>query len=133
MMSKLFLVSVVTWVCFPISSGRAAQSADFCAYYTKIDSGQDWEKSSRTGRYADVVVNCGTFGEMVFWCGSSYLPYWKTEKGQWYVPEIVERRGDGKAPMPDRHNRYSYIRIIEATAEQVVVDWRYVPDFSNIS
>jgi hypothetical protein len=35
--------------------------------------------------------------------------------------------------MPDRHNRYSYVRVIEATKERVLVHWRYVPDFSNVS
>jgi len=124
-------LSICAVAVFIIPSISAA--GDFYAYYTKIDCGQDWEKGSRTGKYADVVVNCGSLGEIVFWRGSSYLPYWKTEKGQWYLPEIIKRRGDGKPPMPDRHNRYSYVRIIEATKERVLVHWRYVPDFSNVS
>ena len=107
-------------------------SADFYAYYTKIDSGQDWEKYSRTGKYADIVVQLPQ-GQFIFHRSSSYLPYWKTEKGKWYMPEIVRRKGDGKPLMTDKHNRYSYVRIIESTVKMVVVHWRYMPDFSNVS
>jgi hypothetical protein len=110
-----------------MSAGR-----DYYAYYTKIDSGRDWEKYSRTGKYADIVVQLPQ-GQFIFHRSSSYLPYWKTEKGQWYIPEIIKRTGDGKPPMPDRHNRYCYVRIIESTAKKVVVHWRYMPDFSNVT
>ena len=34
-------------------------SEDFEAYYTKINSGEDFEKFSRTGEYADIIVDFG--------------------------------------------------------------------------
>jgi hypothetical protein len=52
---------------------------DFRAYYTKFNSGQKFEKYTRTGPYADVVVEVGG-GRLIFWRASSYLPFWKTDK-----------------------------------------------------
>ncbi len=127
MRAYLLACTVIIFVVPSISASR-----DFYTYYTKIDSGRDWEKYSRTGKYADIVVQLPQ-GQFIFHRSSSYLPYWKTEKGSWYVPEIIKRTGDGKPPMPDRHNRYCYVRIIESTAKKVVVHWRYMPDFSNVS
>ena len=45
-----------------------------------------------TGRYADVVVNLAPGWQLVFSRESSYLPFWKTDKGKWFVKEIVPRR-----------------------------------------
>jgi hypothetical protein len=40
----------------------------FGAYYTKIISGQEWEKYDRTGDYADIIVELGKEkGKFVFW------------------------------------------------------------------
>ena len=64
---------------------------DFYAYYTKVKSGESWEKHSRTREHADIVIRFDKSREFVFWRGSSYLPYWKTEKGKWYVEEVVKR------------------------------------------
>jgi len=103
---------------------------EFGAYYCRIDSGQSWEKFAKVGKYADVKITLNNpAGEVVFWRASSYLPYWKTSKGRWYFEEIVPRRGDGPADRPDKNNIYSYVRIIESTPKQVVIHWRYFPDF----
>jgi len=98
------------------------------AYYTKVDSGEDFEKYSKTGLYADIVVEVGS-GKVVFWRGSSYLPYWKTANGQWYFDEVIPRRGDGPRERPDKNNIYSFVRLIESTDDSVVVHWRYFNDF----
>jgi len=105
----------------------------FFAYYTKLNSSDSWQQHSRTGKYADVVVNLGTYRRIIFWRGSSYLPFWKTENGKWYFDEIVQRRGDGTGRMPDKINRYSYVRIIESGPDRVIIHWRYMPDFSNVN
>ena len=57
-------------------------SAEFGAYYTKINSGEKFEQFSRTGRHADIVVrDIGALnGRLGFWRGSSYLPYWSLDK-----------------------------------------------------
>lgn len=45
----------------------------FGAFYSKIDSGEEFEAYSRTGEYADIVVDLGRDGaKFVFWRGSSF-------------------------------------------------------------
>ena len=109
-----------------------ADSADnFYAYYTKVSSGAEFERFSRTGDYADVIVKLSEAGgQLVFWRGNSYLPYWKTDAGRWDLTEIIPRSGDGAAPMPDRANVYAHAEIIEATRSRVVVHWRYLQHFT---
>ena len=106
----------------------------FGAFYTKIESGEEFEKFSRTGEYADVVVDLGTgTSKFVFWRGSCYLPYLETDKGQWFVDEMIQRKGNGTEIMPDRINTYSHVEIIQSNEEKVVVHWRYLPEFSGIN
>jgi hypothetical protein len=104
--------------------------ADFGAYYTKINSGQEFERYSRTGPYADIVVNLND-GKFVFWRGSSYLPYWETDKGKWYVDELIRRKGDGPAERPDKVNTYSRVIIAENSPDKAVICWRYLPQFGG--
>jgi hypothetical protein len=101
---------------------------DFHAYYTKINIGEVWEEHSRTARHADLVVRIGE-GKLVFHRSSSYLPFWKTEMEQWYFEEVIPRNGDGPARRPDKNNIYSYVRLIEESADSIVVHWRYFPEF----
>ena len=101
------------------------------ADYTQLNTGQPWEAFSRTGKFADVVVQLPKAGgRLVFWRGNSYLPFWKTDKGQWDLAEIVPRSGDGARPMPDRANVYAHAEVIENTPSAVVVHWRYLSSFS---
>jgi hypothetical protein len=107
-----------------------AFSNDFRAYYTKINSGEDFESYSRTGEYADIVIEV-MGGKFVFWRGSSYLPYWQTEKGSWYVEEMIKRRGDGDEKRPDKVNTYSRISLVKNSIDEAVIYWRYLPEFSG--
>ena len=63
---------------------------EFYGYYTHIDSKEAFEKPSRTGAHADIAVRIGD-GQLVFWRGKSYLPYWQTPKGKWSLEEVVPR------------------------------------------
>lgn len=109
----------------------AVGQTDFGAYYTRLNAGQSWEAFSRTGEYADIVVQVPKAdGQLVFWRGNSYLPYWKTDKGQWDLAEIVARSGDGTKSMPDKVNAYSHVEIIENTPAALVVHWRYLSSFT---
>jgi hypothetical protein len=104
----------------------------FCAYYTRVRSGEPFERYCRTGDDADIVVNVGAAaGRLVFWRGRSYLPYWQTAAGRWSIPALVPRRGDGDGLMPDRVNSYSHVRIISQQADRVLVHWRYLPQFGG--
>ncbi len=73
----------------------------FGAFYSKINSGEEFETYSRTGEYADIVVDLGRGGaKFVFWRGSSFLPYLETGKGRWFVEELIPRKGDGTQSGP---------------------------------
>jgi hypothetical protein len=50
---------------------------------------------------------------------------------KWYVSEVIKRQGDGTEKMPDRTNAYSVVKIIDGGPDQVVVHWRYLPEFTR--
>jgi hypothetical protein len=111
-----------------------AQDEDsLVAYYTRIDSGEEFEKTARVGVYPDIIIRVAPGLEVVFWRGTSYLPVLRSGGKEWPFEEVVPRSGDGSEKMPDRLNRYSYVRIIEDLPERVVIHWRYVPDFGDPS
>ena len=126
-----------------------AAANDFYAYHTRLDydipvedvmgyiqrveeedeeedEEERWKGSDPiTGRYADIVVNVGKYGQFVFSRESSYLPYWKTQKGKWFVDELVGRQKDVAC-------LYSYARIIENTPAKILIHWRYMPDLAKL-
>ncbi|MCD6331859.1 MAG: LamG domain-containing protein, partial [Bacteroidales bacterium] len=110
----------------------ANSQVNFGAYYTKLEQGQPWEAYSRTGNHADIVVKItGAGGELVFWRGDSYLPYWKTTRGEWKLSEIVPRSGNGTVTMPDKANVYSHVEIIKNDPSEIIVHWRYLSSFAE--
>ncbi len=123
------LIKKVLAVLFVFVMTTAA--GDFGAYYTKVNSGETFETYSRTGDYADIIVDLGDGSQFVFWRGSSYLPYLETNGEKIYVEEVIPRNGDGDKKRPDRVNLYSHVKIIESTPERVVVHWRYLPEFGR--
>lgn len=124
-MRKSFnITSIITGV---LLLSTVAVAADFGAYYTRLNY-----EDKITGKYADVVVELNENRRIEFSRESSYLPYWKTENGKWYVDEVIPRSGDGTKLQPDKYNRYSYVRIIENTPDKVVIHWRYFPDFMHV-
>lgn len=100
----------------------------FFAYYTTYGSREDI-----TGPYADIVVNLGQNGQIIFDGESSYLPFFTSGNNKWYFEEIVERNGDGTEERPDKDNRYSYVRIIKNEPQEILIHWRYIPDFHNLN
>jgi hypothetical protein len=103
-----------------------SQSADFAAYYTSYGSADDI-----TGPFADVLVRFTDGKRLVFSRESSYLPFLEYGDQRWSVEELIPRLGDGDPGRPDRHNIYSYVRIIQNNEEEVLIHWRYVPDFAQ--
>ncbi|MEM8893265.1 MAG: hypothetical protein AAGC88_01730 [Bacteroidota bacterium] len=103
---------------------------EFGTFYTRIESGEVFEKYARVRDHADIVVDLGKDdATFVFWRGSSYLPYLETKNGRFYVDEVIKRSGDGANTMPDRTNAYSVVKIIESSPQEVIVHWRYLPKF----
>ncbi|MHC4116446.1 MAG: LamG domain-containing protein [Planctomycetota bacterium] len=90
------------------------------------DGADGWAGQGITGKYADIVVNVIDGRQLVFARGSSYLPYWKTEKGKWFVEELAPRQDDIAC-------LYSYARVIEDEPQSVLIHWRYIPDLDNPS
>jgi len=128
MSTKEFLLGVVI-----LSLLAGSVSAEFGAYYCKLNSGQGWESTFRAGPFADVAVR---FDEpemsFAFWRASSYLPHLAVGGQRWYVDQVIARSGDGGGAMPDKFCRYSKVRVIETSPARVVVHWRYAPDFGNV-
>ncbi|UCC23222.1 MAG: LamG domain-containing protein [Planctomycetota bacterium] len=131
MHTKIKVWSKVAVICIAVLvASDVAVAGKFRAYYTKIDSGEAFEKYSRTGPYADIAVELRD-GKFVFWRGSSYLPYWETQKGKTFVEEMIPRSGDGPRQRPDIVNTYSRTFLVESTEEKAVVWWRYLPQFGG--
>lgn len=101
-----------------------AQSADFFAHYTRLA----YDDDNNTGKYADIVVNLGPVGQLVFSREYSYLPFWSVSGKRHFVPRIIPFIGDGPPARPDRINKYSHVRIVEHRPDRIVVHWRYAPD-----
>jgi len=132
-LKRVFLVLMFFFTFVFINTSFALESSDdFYAYYTKVDSGGKFEKYSRTSEFADIVVNVGRAeGKLVFWRGSSYLPYWQTEKGKWFLKEEISRSGDGPKQRPDNTNIYSQVEIVESNPARIIIRWRYVTEFDD--
>ena len=99
----------------------------FYAYYTCYGKSDDI-----TGPYADIAVKIGSIGEVIFNRGSSYLPFYIINSKRYYFDEIIKRKGDGPDIKPDADNKYSYVRIIKNTPEEILIHWRYMPDFHYV-
>lgn len=136
-----FLFTFIFILCFISACGKSEKTgvtvkspdsttAEFKAYYTKLDSGADWESAYRMGEFADIMVKFSENEKFYFWRASSYLPRWETNQGANYIDQApVEFTGDGTGLRWDKLSRHSHVRIIESSPSQVVIHWRYAPDF----
>ena len=123
------------------ADGRSEHTVNSCsrsyarlggAYYFRYGSGERWEKYAKVGKYADAMVRLGDGDDrLVFWHGASYLPFLDTAKGKSFVEVMVPQKGDGEGLNFDRTCKHSHIRIVENSDARVIVEWRYLPDFSK--
>jgi hypothetical protein len=114
------------------AAGATRADDEFYAHYTRIDSGEAFERLSRTGDAPDLVVRIGgSGGQLVFCRATSFLPYWETDEGTWPLEELTPREGDGTVRRPDRVNTFSHVHLVEQTPERVLVLWRYLPRFGG--
>jgi hypothetical protein len=102
------------------------KEVDFNAYYTSYD-GDD----KISGEFADIVIRFPDSKKFVFSRASSYLPFLIHGESKVFVDEIIPRKGDGEGIRFDRNNIYSYARIIDRSENEVLIHWRYIPDFNN--
>ena len=79
----------------------------------------------RWGKYADLVVNVGETGRLVFSRATGYLPYFQTAKGRFPFRPLAECRADPLCLS-------SYVRLVEDLPSRIVVHWRHVPDPARV-
>jgi hypothetical protein len=120
------ILPVVILLLFAGCTDQVDNEVDFNAYYTNYD-GDD----VISGEFADIVIRFPDQKKFVFSRASSYLPFLIHGNTKAFVDEIVPRKGDGEGLRFDTNNIYSYVRIIRSSKEEVLVHWRYIPDFSN--
>ena len=99
----------------------------FGAFYTRLNYCPEWDRLWRVADKPDIVVQ---FDEspvkLIFWRGTSYIPYWAAETGVCVADEGVESSSAWGCceAMSDKQCRYSHVRIIENTPARAVVHWR---------
>jgi len=128
----IFMMVVIAILVVFANQIFSAEDDGFYAYYTKVEHNETDLERKHTGKYADVVVHFADDSRVVFSRHTSYLPFYENGKDKFYFDEIVKRTGDGTGMRPDKINRYSYARIIEADDTKTVIHWRYMADFSNV-
>ena len=109
---------------------------DFGATHTRLRYTEAWEHYWAVGEEPDVLVRFDRAPyRFVFWRGTSFIPCWVTDNGIWYSNAFFETGENARAgsaePMADKQCRTSHVRIIENTAERVVVHWRYAPLYTD--
>lgn len=120
------IFSILILLFFVGCSEDFKKGVDFNAYYTNYD-GDD----KISGEFADIVIRFPDSKKFIFSRASSYLPFLIYGETKAYVDEIIPRNGDGEGFRFDRNNIYSYARIIQRSEKEVLVHWRYIPDFRN--
>lgn len=99
----------------------------FGAYYTRLKYCDEWDRLWRVADHSDIVVQ---FDEsptkLIFWRGTSYIPYWAAENGVCVADEGAESANAWGCceAMSDKQCRYSSVRIIENTPARAVIHWR---------
>jgi len=79
----------------------------------------------RWGAYSDLVVCVAKGRRLVFSRATGYLPYLQTPKGKFPLRKLVECK-------PDPMCLCSYVRLVENSADRIVVHWRHVPDPARV-
>ena len=123
---SILITSIVMLVVFTSCNDYLENGVDFNAYYTNYDM-----EDKISGEFADIIVRFPDQKKFIFSRESSYLPFLLNGHARAYVDEIIPRNGDGEGLRFDQNNIYSYVRIIHRSEEEVLVHWRYIPDFSN--
>jgi hypothetical protein len=99
------------------------------AHYFRYTSGERWETYAKVGKYADAMVRLEPGDDrLVFWRGSSYLPFMDTADGKRFAEVEVAQKGDGEGVRFDLMSKHAHTRIVEASDARVRIVWRYIPD-----
>ncbi|MEO0601410.1 MAG: hypothetical protein AAF211_08245, partial [Myxococcota bacterium] len=115
------------------AAGAEDDPGRFYAHYTQLEVEDVPDEIS--GPYADVVVNVGATGQLVFSRQTSYRPVWNYGGEQSEaVPHLSAVAGDGpEAGRFDPSNQYAHVRILSQDDDEVFVHWRYFPDLADLA
>lgn len=103
-------------------SKEGGKVSPFYAYHTKlVHTSTDY-----FGQYADLIVVIGEGSQLEFTRRTGYLPKWVTKQGNYLVDDFFPGRD------ADPEFNYNYVRLIENSAEKIVVHWRYIPTIKTV-
>ncbi|WP_299550594.1 LamG domain-containing protein [Seonamhaeicola sp.] len=96
------------------------ESNDFYAYHTSL------KKSDKPHeRYEDLIVKLG-IGQLEFRIDNAYAPIWRVGDKTFPLEDLYPNREK------DDKSRYSYVRLLEESDNQIVVHYRHTPMLSGI-
>tara|TARA_B110000503_G_scaffold122828_2_gene187825 strand:- start:14955 stop:16631 length:1677 start_codon:yes stop_codon:yes gene_type:complete len=107
---------------FIVTCNNSFSQDQFYAYHTKVPH----TSTDYFGKYADLIVVIGECRQLEFTRRNQYSPQWVTPKGIFPVDEFFPEREK------DFTLDYTYVRLLEQSAEKIVVHWRYMPDVSSV-
>jgi len=113
---------IIVRSCNPAITSQNEPPAGFYAYHTNLEQGdEDFNK------YKDLVVVLGEGKRLEFPREKGYRPRWVTPAGSYLVDEFYPDKD------PDQNLDYTYVRLLEANAEKILIHWRYIPDLDRIN
>ncbi len=105
-----------------IQPNNKGEQLAFYAYHTKlVHTATDY-----FGKFADLIIVLGNGQQLEFTRRTGYLPKWVTPQGNYRMDDFFPGRD------ADPEFNYNYVRLIENTAEKIVVHWKYIPDLKII-
>ena len=95
--------------------------------FSSLPYADGWDRQLK-----DVVVALPNGSRLVFWRGSSYIPFWASRYNvglccEWaeMIPPFPPDRTDCIEPLMDKELRYGRVEVLESTAARVHVRWTY--------
>lgn len=114
-MKRILLLILIIISC--TDSAKSVQdNASLKAYYTRLP----YDDKNYTGKYADILIEIPSIGNLIFSRENGYSPFWKPLNAKGYfIDNNIENY------VYDKHNISSNVAIVERTDSRVVVHWRY--------
>ncbi|UII79852.1 LamG domain-containing protein [Flagellimonas sp. CMM7] len=102
------------------NKSNKASSNDFYAYHTSLKNSDKAHE-----RYEDLVVKLG-IGQLEFRIDNAYAPIWRVGDKTYVIEDLYPKREK------DVKSRYTYVRLLEESDDQIVVHYRHIPVLSGI-
>lgn len=115
MNKKLFFFYISIF--FSVTTVLSYDNTSFKAYYTRLA----YDDKNYTGKYADILIEIPSKGNLIFSRENAYSPFWKPLKTKGIL--IGKQLDENYAH--DKHNISSNVAIVERTDSSAVVHWRY--------